>query len=73
VGPCEPVITYVYEKLNQGIHRFQLRHQIFAMHGYAVLMPNVMIKVAEPGTSYVSAVVPAVERGQARLGGSPRT
>lgn len=60
-GSGEPVITYVYEKLTPGIHRFQPRHQIFATHGYAVLMPNVMIRVGEPGTSYVSSVVPAVE------------
>lgn len=57
----QPVITYVYEKLTPGIHRFQPRHQIFATHGYAVLMPNVMIRVGQPGTSYVSSVVPAIE------------
>ena len=56
----EPVITYVYEKLTPGIHRFQPRQQIFATHGYAVLMPNVMIRVGQPGTSYVSSVVPAI-------------
>lgn len=60
-GSSEPVITYVYEKLTPGIHRFQPRHQILTTHGYAVLMPNVKIKVGAPGTSYVSAVVPAVE------------
>ncbi len=60
-GSDEPVITYVYEKLTPGIHRFQPRHQIFTTHGYAVLMPNVKIKVGEPGTSYVKAIVPAVE------------
>jgi dipeptidyl aminopeptidase/acylaminoacyl peptidase len=47
--------------MTPGIHRFQPRHQILATHGYAVLMPNVKIKVGAPGTSYVSAVVPAVE------------
>lgn len=60
-GFDEPVITYVYEKLTPRIHRFQDRHQIFATHGYAVLMPNVMIEVGAPGDSYVKAVVPAVE------------
>jgi len=56
-----PVITYIYEKLTPGIHRFSARHQIFATHGYAVLMPNVKIKVGETGTSYVKSVVPAVQ------------
>ena len=56
-----PVITYIYEKLTPGIHRFSARHQIFATHGYAILMPNVKIKVGETGTSYVKSVVPAVQ------------
>ena len=55
-----PVITYVYEKLTPGIHRFSARHQIFATHGYAVLMPNVKVKVGETGTSFVKSVEPAV-------------
>lgn len=64
-GSDEPVVTYVYEKLTPGIHRFQPRHQIFATHGYAVLMPNVLIEVGAPGDSYVKAVVPAVEATRA--------
>jgi dipeptidyl aminopeptidase/acylaminoacyl peptidase len=56
-----PVVTYVYEKLTPGIHRFSARQQIFATHGYAVLMPNVKVKVGETGTSFVKSVVPAVE------------
>jgi dipeptidyl aminopeptidase/acylaminoacyl peptidase len=55
-----PVITYVYEKLTPGIHRFSARQQIFATHGYAVLMPNVKVKVGQTGTSFVNSVVPAV-------------
>lgn len=56
-----PVITYVYEKLTPGIYRFSARHQIFATHGYAILMPNVKVTVGETGTSFVKSVVPAVE------------
>lgn len=59
-GEKVPVITYVYEKLTPGIHRFSPRHQIFLTHGFAVLMPNVKIKVGQPGTSFVKSVVPAV-------------
>ena len=55
------VITYIYEKLTPGLHRFNARQQMFVGHGYAVLMPNVKIKVGETGTSYVKSVVPAVE------------
>lgn len=60
-GTDEPVITYVYEKLTPNVHRFQPRQQLFATHGYAVLMPNVLINVGAPGTSYVESVVPAVQ------------
>ncbi len=55
-----PVITYVYEKLTPGIHRFNARYQMFATHGYALLLPNVKVKVGETGDSFVRAVVPAV-------------
>lgn len=60
-GDGEPVITYVYEKLTPSIHRFQPRHQIFVTHGYAVLMPNVLVKVGETGTSFVRSTVAATE------------
>ncbi len=59
-GNNVPVITYVYEKLTPDIHRFSARHQIFLNHGYAVLMPNVKVKVGETATSFVKSVVPAV-------------
>ena len=55
-----PVVTYVYEKLTPGMHRFSAQHQILLSHGYAVLMPNVKIKIGEPGDSFVKAIVPAV-------------
>ncbi len=60
------VITYIYEKLTPGIHRFNARQQLFISHGYAVLMPNVKIEVGNTGTSYVDNVVPAIEAVQAR-------
>jgi dipeptidyl aminopeptidase/acylaminoacyl peptidase len=55
------LITYIYEKLTPGRHRFSARNQMLISHGYALLMPNVKIKVGETGTSYVKSVVPAVE------------
>ena len=59
-GQKVPVITNVYEKLTPRIHQFQGRRQIFLNHGYAVLMPNMKIKVGEAATSFVEGVVPAV-------------
>ena len=58
------MITQIYEKLTPGVHRFDPRPQMFVSHGYALLMPNVKIKVGQPGTSYVTNVVPAVEMVQ---------
>ncbi|MFC1782174.1 S9 family peptidase, partial [Planctomycetota bacterium] len=60
-----PVITYVYEKLSNGRHRFNARNQIFLNHGYAMLLPDVKIKVGETGTSFVKCVVPAVNAARA--------
>lgn len=59
-GQDVPVITYVYEKLTPSRHRFSARRQIFVSHGYALLMPNVKVKVGETATSFVESVVPAV-------------
>ena len=59
-GQKAPVITYVYEKLSNGRHRFNARNQIFLNHGYAMLLPDVKIKVGETGTSFVKCAVSAV-------------
>lgn len=55
-----PVITWVYEKMTPAIHRFNARDQMFISHGYALLMPNVRIKVGQTADSYESCVIPAV-------------
>jgi dipeptidyl aminopeptidase/acylaminoacyl peptidase len=55
-----PVITWVYEKLTQNIHRFDARDQMFISHGYAMLMPNVKVKVGQTADSFEKCVVPAV-------------
>jgi len=62
LGPNDkvPVITWVYEKLTQGIHRFDARDQMFISHGYAMLMPNVKVKVGQTADSFEKCVVPAV-------------
>lgn len=55
-----PVITWVYEKMTPAIHRFNARDQMFISHGYAMLMPNVKVKVGQTADSFEKCVVPAV-------------
>lgn len=61
-GADVPVITWIYEKLTPGIHRFNARNQVFLNEGYALLLPNVKVKVGQTATSFVKSVVPAVNR-----------
>ena len=65
-GQDVPVITYVYEKLTPSRYRFNARYQIFVSHGYALLMPNVKVKVGETATSFVESVVPSVNAARAQ-------
>jgi dipeptidyl aminopeptidase/acylaminoacyl peptidase len=62
LGPNDkvPVITWVYEKMTPAIHRFDARHQMFISHGYAMVMPNVKVKVGQTADSFEKCVVPAV-------------
>jgi dipeptidyl aminopeptidase/acylaminoacyl peptidase len=62
VGPNDkaPVITWVYEKMTPARHRFDAREQMFISHGYAMLMPNVKIKVGQTADSFEKCVIPAV-------------
>ena len=55
-----PVITWIYEKMTPAIHRFDARNQMFISHGYAMLMPNVKVKVGQTADSFEKCVVPAV-------------
>ncbi len=55
-----PVITWIYEKMTPAIHRFDARNQMFISHGYAMLLPNVKVKVGETADSFEKCVVPAV-------------
>lgn len=59
-GQKVPVITWVYEKMTPDIHHFNARDQIFLTHGYAMLMPNVKVKVGMTAASFAKCVVPAV-------------
>ena len=59
-GDKVPVITWVYEKMTPAVHRFNARDQMFISHGYAMLMPNVKVKVGQTADSFEKCVVPAV-------------
>jgi dipeptidyl aminopeptidase/acylaminoacyl peptidase len=60
-----PVITWIYEKMTPAIHRFNARDQMFISHGYAMLMPNVKIKVGQTADSFEKCVLPAVNAARA--------
>ncbi len=59
-GAKVPVITWIYEKMTPAIHRFDARDQMFLSHGYAMLKPNVKVKVGRTADSFEKCVVPAV-------------
>jgi dipeptidyl aminopeptidase/acylaminoacyl peptidase len=62
LGPQDkvPVITWIYEKMTPAIHRFNARDQMFISQGYALLMPNVKVKVGQTADNFEKCVVPAV-------------
>jgi len=62
LGPNDkaPVITWVYEKMTPARHRFDARDQMFISHGYAMLMPNVKVRVGQTADSFEKSVIPAV-------------
>jgi dipeptidyl aminopeptidase/acylaminoacyl peptidase len=55
-----PVVTYVYEQLTPQKNRFNPEAQLHVAHGYAYLMPDVLITPGYTGESFVKSVVPAV-------------
>ncbi|HEX3876555.1 MAG TPA: prolyl oligopeptidase family serine peptidase [Bryobacteraceae bacterium] len=66
-GKHYPTIVYIYEKLSQnanaypqpGYNGFNVAH--YTSNGYAVLEPDIVYKVNDPGMSAVACVVPAVK------------
>lgn len=66
-GKRYPMIVYIYEKLSQaannypqpGYNGFNIAH--YTSNGYAVLEPDIVYKVNDPGMSAVACVVPAVK------------
>ncbi len=66
-GKAYPTIVYIYETLSQGLNRYTapspygFNKTVYTSHGYAVLMPDIVYKVNDPGMSSVWCVLPALE------------
>lgn len=65
-GKKYPTIVYIYEKLSQGIHRYQPPSQwaigsIYTSNGYAVLMPDITYRLNDPGVSAKECIIPALD------------
>ena len=67
-GKTYPTLTYIYEKLSQGMNVYPepnaTRYSnpaVYTSRGYAFLQPDIVYKINEPGRSAVWCVVPAVK------------
>ncbi|MBN9119715.1 MAG: S9 family peptidase [Planctomycetes bacterium] len=65
-GKKYPTIVYIYEKLSQGLHRYQPPSlgavgSIYTSNGYAVLMPDITYRLNDPGVSAVECILPALD------------
>jgi fermentation-respiration switch protein FrsA (DUF1100 family) len=68
-GKKYPTIVYYYEKLSQTLHSYSSpsfsgtgwNPNIYTSNGYAVLIPDIVYKMDDPGMSAVWCVLPAVK------------
>lgn len=66
-GKKYPMVTYIYEKLTQGTYNYAFptfngfNISAYTSNGYAVLTPDIVYKVNDPGMSAVWCLVPAVK------------
>ncbi|MFQ6070212.1 MAG: prolyl oligopeptidase family serine peptidase [Candidatus Aminicenantales bacterium] len=66
-GKSYPTIVYIYEKLSRWLNRYftpyasGFNKSVYTSNGYAVLMPDIVYKVNDPGMSAVWCVIPAIE------------
>ena len=70
-GKRYPTIVTYYEKMSQSLNRYSLpsangfNKSVYTSNGYAVLMPDIVYKVNDPGMSAVWCVLPAIDAGVA--------
>jgi dipeptidyl aminopeptidase/acylaminoacyl peptidase len=62
-GKKYPMITYVYERLSDGLHQYQVpsntspyNQQHFSQAGYFVFMPDIVYEARQPGHSAVTCI-----------------
>ncbi len=66
-GKTYPTIVYIYEKMSQVLNRYippsviGFSKSVYTSRGYAVLMPDIVYKINDPGMSAVWCVLPALE------------
>lgn len=67
-GRKYPTVVYIYEKLSQGLHSYAVPNEtrafnpsVYTSRGYAVLQPDIVYRVNDPGMSALWCVVPAVK------------
>ncbi|MBD3414790.1 MAG: prolyl oligopeptidase family serine peptidase [Candidatus Aminicenantes bacterium] len=66
-GQSYPTIVYIYEKLSQILNRYFMpsargfNKSVYTSRGYAVLMPDIVYEINDPGISAVKCVIPAVK------------
>jgi dipeptidyl aminopeptidase/acylaminoacyl peptidase len=68
-GKRYPMIVYIYERLSDGVHRWNSPSErdyynvaAWTTHGYLVLQPDIVFRPREPGLSVVECVTPAVKK-----------
>jgi dipeptidyl aminopeptidase/acylaminoacyl peptidase len=67
-GKRYPTLTYIYERLSQGLHVYAQPNatryanpSVYTSRGYAYFMPDISYQLDDPGRSAVWCVVPAVK------------
>jgi dipeptidyl aminopeptidase/acylaminoacyl peptidase len=66
-GKSYPTIVYIYEKLSQRMNYYfapsarGFNKSVYTSRGYAVLMPDIVYEINDPGISAVNCVIPAIK------------
>jgi dipeptidyl aminopeptidase/acylaminoacyl peptidase len=68
-GKSYPTVVYIYERLTQGLNGYArpsfpgggFNRAMYTSNGYAVLMPDIVYRLNDPGMSAVWCVLPAVD------------
>jgi dipeptidyl aminopeptidase/acylaminoacyl peptidase len=68
-GKKYPMVVYMYEKLSDGLHRYNSPSErsyystsAFTTHGYFLLQPDIVFQRSDPGLSVADCVTAAVKK-----------